>query len=226
MNGYLHRVRLKPGLPVEQLARVLPTSAYGEHQLVWRWFGERADCRDFLFRREQQGHWPVFYVLSRREAVDRSGLWDIETKRFEPRLSAGERLAFVLRANPVKVRKLSDDPAVKTRRRDDVVADLKKRCYEDRSRRPPMAEIVREAGTAWLSERAEKSGFAIESLDVDGYHQQRWYKPGADRPITLSTLEFNGVLKILGTGRFTEKLFRGIGPAKSFGCGLLLLRRV
>lgn len=226
MNGYLHRIRLKPGLDLEQLARVLPASAYGEHQLVWRWFAEGADTRDFLFRRDQRGNGPLFYVLSRREAVDRSGLWDIESKRFEPHLVAGERLSFVLRANPVKVRKLGEDRAIRTRRRDDVVADLKKRRYPDPSQRPPMAQVVLEAGTAWLAERAEASGFEIESLVVDGYRQQRWYKPGADRPITLSTMEFEGVLKIREADRFTERLFRGIGPAKSFGCGLLLVRRL
>jgi CRISPR system Cascade subunit CasE len=232
MNGYLHRIRLMPGLGVEQLARVLPASAYGEHQLVWRWFGEGADSRDFLFRREQQGslehpgQGPLFYVLARREAVDRSGLWDIQSKRFEPRLSVGERLSFVLRANPVKARKISEDRAIKTRRRDDVVADLKKRRYPDPNQRPPMAEIVREAGTAWLAERAEASGFELESLAVDGYRQQRWYKPGTDRPITLSTVEFEGVLRVCDAARFTGRLFQGIGPAKSFGCGLLLIRRL
>ncbi|HYE36210.1 type I-E CRISPR-associated protein Cas6/Cse3/CasE [Methylocaldum sp.] len=226
MSGYLHRIRLKPGLDVEQLARALPANAYAEHQLVWRWFGEGAAGRDFLFRREQQGHWPAFYVLSQREAVDLSRLWQIETRRFEPRLSQGDHLAFALRANPVKVRKISDDPKIKTRRRDDVVADLKKRRYPEKDRRPPMAEIVREAGAAWLAERAEGCGFEIASLDVDGYHQHRWYKSGAAKPITLSTLEFNGVLKIQDAERFTEKLFHGIGPAKAFGCGLLLVRRI
>jgi CRISPR system Cascade subunit CasE len=221
----LHRISLKPGLDVQQLARALPANAYAEHRLVWRWFSKDAPGRDFLFRREQQGHWPYFYVLSKREAVDLTNLWEIETRRFEPKLSTGERLSFVLRANPVVVRKISDDPEIKTRRRDDVVADLKKKRYPDKTRRPPLGDMVCEAGSEWLSARAGRNGFALESLGVDGYYQHRWYKPGKDAPVTLSTLEFTGTLRIEDPALFTEKLFQGIGPAKAFGCGLLLVRR-
>jgi CRISPR system Cascade subunit CasE len=223
MSGYLHRIRLKPGLDVQQLAQALPANAYAEHQLVWGWFSGDAPGRDFLFRREQQGHWPYFYVLSKREAVDPSNLWEIETRRFAPKLATGERLSFVLRANPVKVRKISDDPKIKTRRRDDVVADLKKQRYPDKTQRPPLGDIISEAGAEWLAARAKKSGFALESLRADGYQQHRWHKRGKDHPITLSTL---GTLRVEDPALFTEKLFQGIGPAKAFGCGLLLVRRM
>ncbi len=226
MNGYMHRIRLKPGLDIQQLARLLPTNAYAEHKLVWQWFAGEEAGRDFLFRREQQGHWPLYYVLSKRQAVDLSNSWEIESRPFEPRLMNDERLAFSLRANPVKVRKISDDPTIKTRRRDDVVADLKQKLYQDKSQRPPMAQIVFEAGTEWLAGRAEKNGFALEALNVDGYHQHRLYKPGTDKPVNLSTIEFSGILRITDAKVFTEKLFQGIGPAKAFGCGLLLVRRI
>ena len=224
MSGYLHRIRLKPGLDVRQLAQALPANAYAEHQLVWRWFAEDAPGRDFLFRREQQGHWPYFYVLSKREAVV-SALWEVETRPFAPKLAPGDRLSFLLRANPVTVRKISDDPEIKTRRRDDVVADLKKRRYPEKTQRPPLGEIVSEAGAEWLAARAGRNGFALESLRADGYQQHRWHKRGKDQPITLSTLEFAGTLRVEDPALFTEKLFQGIGPAKAFGCGLLLVRR-
>lgn len=224
--SYLSRIRLKPGLDLAQLAKALPTDAYAEHKLIWQLFSERSDTRDFLFRREQQGHWPFFYVLSRHEPVDEKNLWDIECRPFQPRLASGERLAFALRANPVRVRKISDDPAVKTRRRDDVVADLKKHRYPDRQQRPPLAAIVHEAGAEWLAERAGRCGFEIEFVHPDGYRQHRLYKPGADRPISMSTLEFNGVLRVVDGERFLETLRHGIGPAKAFGCGLLLVRRL
>lgn len=133
-------------------------------------------------------------------------------------------MAFVLRANQV-VRKISDDQAVKTRRRDDLVADFKKRRYPDKDSRPPLGQILQEAGAAWLAARAERNGFLLESVRADGYRQHRIYKRGAEQPITLSTLEFEGVLSVEAPALFTEKLFQGIGPAKGFGCGLLLVRR-
>jgi CRISPR system Cascade subunit CasE len=224
--AYLHRIRLKSGLDLARLAKGLPSDAYGEHKLLWQLFSEGAEHRDFLFRREQQGHWPFFYVLSRRQPNDRKNLWDIDTKPFEPKLAPGERLVFVLRANPVRVRKLDDDRSNKKRRRDDVVADLKKRQYPDQEQRPPLAAIVREAGEQWLTERAGKSGFQVESVCADGYRQQRFYKAGSEKPIFLSTLDYSGILRIVDAERFTEKLVQGIGPAKAFGCGLMLVRRV
>jgi len=226
MTGYLHRVRLNSGLSLDQLARAIPANAYAEHKLVWRWFADDSASRDFLFRREQHGERPTFYVLSRRPAADPTSLWDIESKPFEPRLALGTRLAFTLRANPVRVRKVSDDQTVKSRRRDDVVADLKKRHYPDCAQRPPMAELVQKAGSVWLEERAESAGFTLESVIVDNYQQQRWYKAGMAQPITLSTVEYTGKLVVRDPNLFIDKLFRGIGPAKSFGCGLLLVRRV
>jgi CRISPR system Cascade subunit CasE len=42
----------------------------------------------------------------------------------------------------------------------------------------------------------------------------------------MSTLEFNGVLRVVNVEQFLETLHRGIGPAKAFGCGLLPVRRV
>lgn len=223
---FLSRARLKPGMQLGELARLLPADAYAEHKLLWQWFSRGVEARDFLFRREQQGHCPQFYVVSRCVPNDPGNHWDIDCKPFAPRLAAGERLTFVLRANPVRVRKISDDPAIKTRRRDDVVADLKKRRYSDREQRPPMGTIVQEAGETWLSERASSCGFELEAVYAEGYRQHRLYKRGRGEPITLSTVDFSGRLRITDAARFTERLFRGIGPAKAFGCGLLLVRRV
>ena len=42
-----------------------------------------------------------------------------------------------------------------------------------------------------------------------------------------STLEFDGILAVTEPEVFIEKcLFSGIGPAKGFGCGVMLVRRV
>lgn len=223
MNGFLHRIRLRSGLDVEHLARAYPADFYGQHKLVWRWFGGEPG-RDFLFRREERESQPCFYVLSKREASV-SELWKVETKPFTPRLEQGDRLAFALRANPVIVRKRSDDRTGKARRRDDVVMDWKTRRYPNKAERPPLGQILQEAGAEWLASRAERCGFALESVRADGYRQHRLYKRGSERPIAFSTLEFEGVLQVEDPAKFAEKLFQGIGPAKGFGCGLLLVRR-
>jgi len=39
-------------------------------------------------------------------------------------------------------------------------------------------------------------------------------------------MDFAGVLKVEDSGLFAESLITGIGPAKAFGCGLMLIRRL
>ncbi|MCI5220551.1 MAG: type I-E CRISPR-associated protein Cas6/Cse3/CasE, partial [Candidatus Electrothrix sp. LOE2] len=48
----------------------------------------------------------------------------------------------------------------------------------------------------------------------------------SDGNIQFSLLDLSDRLTVTDPNVFTRALFRGIGPAKGFGCGLLLVRRV
>lgn len=228
---YFSKVQLKGGLDLNLLAKAIPANAYAEHQALWRLLGMADDqLRDFLFRRDgQSGQRPAFYCLAPREPVDPSGLWSIQTKPFAPQLAVGQSLAFSLRANPTRTRKASDDPNDQRRFRDDVVMHAK-RAEADResdpARRSSQAELVQRAGPKWLADRSERCGFALEELLVDGYFQHRFYKRGKKESIRISTLDYQGVLRITNMAAFEKALYQGIGPAKGFGCGMLLIRRV
>jgi CRISPR system Cascade subunit CasE len=227
---YLSKIELRRGQPLRQLAGAVPRNAYADHQVIWRLLSQADnEARSFLFRREQVGSWPVFYALSERQPMDSDPAWKVATKRFEPRLTAGSRLGFALRANPVRTRKASSDPADKRRHRDDVVMQEKRLAAErepDPARRPGQVQLVQRAGPRWLEERAERHGFALEALQVDDYRQHRLSKRGQDHAIQFSTLDYQGILRVLDVERFLAALANGIGPAKAFGCGLLLVRRV
>lgn len=177
---YLSKIELARGLSPRDLARAIPANAYAEHQAIWRLMSINAEQpRDFLFRREQAGHWPMFYLLSPREPEPSDGTWSIQSRPFQPRLSVGQRLAFALRANPVRTRKVSTDPNDKRRYRDDVVMHAKRVEQErepDLARRTGQAQLVQQAGPGWLRDRAEKSGFALEAIHVDDYQQHRLMK--------------------------------------------------
>ncbi|MBU4427334.1 MAG: type I-E CRISPR-associated protein Cas6/Cse3/CasE, partial [Proteobacteria bacterium] len=43
---------------------------------------------------------------------------------------------------------------------------------------------------------------------------------------TLRTLDFEGKLKIVDADRFKKSLFNGIGSAKAFGCGMMMVKRI
>lgn len=224
---------------------------YREHQLLWQLFPSAAS-RNFLFARATGGA-PVYYVVSGDRPRPSSSAWTVETREYWPQLSAGDQLSFRLRANPVAVQKVTRTPEqhqawlenrkaqelpemsvekrFPRRIRHDVVMQAKyaigwKNLPEEQ--RPPLAELIHRAGLDWLAGRQERNGFLLhpESLQVDGYSQHRFMKKER-KPIVFSSLEFQGVLTVIEPADFIEKaLFEGIGPAKAFGCGLLLVRRI
>ncbi len=225
---YFSRVKLKPGLPIKALAKAIPNDMYGDHQTVWQLMQYTADHqqpRDFIFRREQQGSWPLFYILSSRLPQDPQGVWHIDSKPFAPQLANGQRLAFMLRVNPVITRKRSHDKADTKRLRDDIVM-REKTLSKTNGTSLSQAALVQQAGPPWLVERANKHGFRVESVAVDNYQQHRFYKPKGRHTVRFSTLDYQGVLNITEPQAFTQMLYEGIGRSKGFGCGLMMIRRV
>lgn len=197
--------------------------AYNLHSLVWDMFtdGPERD-RDFIYRQDLIEGLPAFYCVSAREPCDRCNVWHIQTKSYVPILKKGQRLSFMLRANPIR----SKRDEQKKQHRHDVVMEAKTLLKQRQEPFPPMPEIVQKAGFAWLAMKGESAGFSIHEGEVraDGYTQHRFIKPKGKHPITLSTIEFTGLLTVTDPDLFIPALYQGIGPAKGFGCGLLMVR--
>jgi CRISPR system Cascade subunit CasE len=225
---WLSRVSPREGLSPAQLVKLGNLSPYGQHQALWKLFNvdksERNGRVEFLFRCDERNGLPVFYLFSRRKPLDISGTWLIESKALDPDIRAGDRLAFKLRVNPV-ISKPVD--AGRRGKRHDVVMDAKVRLGWKEipiDRRPPLAETVQEAGGKWLRSREERLGAEIEkNMRADGY--RIWRRQGS-KGIELATLDFEGSLNVTNPELFLQAMFEGIGPAKAFGCGLLLVRRI
>lgn len=98
--------------------------------------------------------------------------------------------------------------------------------------RPSLAHVAYEAGSCWIREKEARLGCQIESdrLRVDGHfvHCLKGHRDeqGRCRGIALSTLDFEGELRVTDPEVFLPALLHGVGPAKAFGCGLLLVRRI
>lgn len=238
---WLSRITPRAGIGWKELTRLGGLDPYGQHQALCRLFDlpvkrERSDeSTPFLFRAERiepasavgYAHpdlagLPVFYVLSQQMPEDRSGVWQIEAQQYRPDLRAGDRLVFKLRVNPVVTRKTQRG------RRHDVVMDTKlKMDWRNLlpEQRPTLAQLAYDAGSHWLLGRAEKLAceFDASVLRVDGHDI---WRQRHGKKIELSTLDFEGILRVAEPDCFLEALLNGIGPAKAFGCGLLLLRRL
>ncbi len=201
---------------------------YTLHQSIWQLFSDNPNRdRDFIYRLDQERNRPLVYAVSAREPLDRQGLWQIESKAYHPKLLSGMRLSFMLRTNPIRTKR---DEAGKQHRHD-VVMEAKTRLKAEKTERVSdmsPATLIQEAGSLWLSTRAKKNGFSLitDVLRAEGYQQHRFLKGRGKKQISLSTLDFNGVLKISDPKLFIEMLYKGIGPAKAFGCGMLMIKRV
>jgi len=121
----------------------------------------------------------------------------------------GQLLRFRLIANPTKV--LTEKIAEKRKIR---VPLIKPRQQED-----------------WLKRKVD--GFSvIENVTLQ--NEPPLYFRQKSRGGKIVPVAFEGVLKVVNTEKFKEQLYEkynekgeyiaGIGPAKSFGCGLMLLR--
>jgi len=221
---YFSLIRLRRDIQPRDLAVMTKGDGYQIHKLVWNLFANQPDQpRDFLYRHESVSGWPTFYTVSEREPQDPSGMWDVVPKEYRPKLERGQRLGFTLCANPIRSRRDVDG----RQHRHDVIMDAK-RVQKERGESIVLPDIVQEHGSCWLVDRAEANGFIVqqEHLRVDSYSQHKFFKGKRHQPISFSTVDINGILTVADPELFAKCLFTGIGPAKGFGCGLLLVRRV
>lgn len=92
--------------------------------------------------------------------------------------------------------------------------------------------IVDDALEKWMIRQGQRHGFSLAKDDNNQYKLQNnsyhWQAIKADKGIKsgFSSVDFLGNLEIIDVEKFTKALFEGIGRAKAFGCGLLLIRRI
>jgi CRISPR system Cascade subunit CasE len=215
---WLTRAELRRDEPAQKaLARMLLDEGARDvgHRLVWSLFTNDPEAkRDFLYREAEVGR---FLILSGRPPADPLGLWQIQSKPYAPFLASGLRLGFALRANPAQSVKMAGrDRGVRV----DAVMHAKR--HADR---PFGPEDVEAAALAWLFARETRLGVAFDRdrCSAGGYHQVSVARAGK-RPIRHSVIDFEGVLEVVEPAHLAAALAGGVGKARAFGCGLLLLR--
>ncbi len=191
---------------------------YNLHRQLWRLFpGEQRETRasgeqdrqGFLFRIEDQGTGrPVrLLVQSRRAPIHTDGLLLLGSREIQPTPSAGQRLAFLLTANPVKTIT-------------DAERDAKPGKQSEKCRVPLIKE---DDQRNWLARKLVPAA-TLESADILP-HAPLYFRKGK-RAGKVVTCTFEGVLRVDEPERLAHLLENGVGPAKGLGCGLLLVRRL
>jgi CRISPR system Cascade subunit CasE len=205
------------------LAKVLLSGTQGDrsHGLVWSLFSRSDEpSRDFLFREIEPGS---YMIVSNRAPEDLHGLWKVKSQQFEPALRIGDRLGFVLRANPAMS---VPQPGKKRGLRVDAIMHAKSKLSKTERTEFNEGDAQRVA-LDWLIKRATAIGveFDTDSCTATGYRQVQIPRQRPEKPIEFSEIDYDGVLTVTDPGKLGAALAAGIGRAKAYGCGLMLIRR-
>jgi CRISPR system Cascade subunit CasE len=194
--------------------------AYAWHQLVWQAFpGRDGERRDFLTRFDDKPGGTQLLIVSPIESTRPDWLGDAdvwETKPIPPAYFQARRYRFQLRANPTH-KPVKDKEG-------NYIADAKKR---KRRAITGEAELA-----AWLQRKGETGGFRIvESNLLETWSDVQCFEKrqaeGLRQQGMHTSVDFSGVIEITDPALFLTATFaKGIGSAKAFGFGLLVLAPV
>jgi len=202
--------------------------SYGWHKRLWECFPDTPDVyRDFLTRIDQLEGAFCIWILSKRKPVRPQwcSVDDFSIEEIVPSFLSHRYYAFDLRANAVKTI-VQRGPNGETL----LKPNGKRRC----GKRVPL--VKQEELRAWLIQKGKvRCRDQSTGLEVPG-----GFRIVEDKPLEISPMvesyfrkegqsgyhggvQFCGTLEVTDKEKFIETYQSGIGSAKGFGFGLLLL---
>ncbi len=179
------------------------------HQKIWDCFpDDKNHKRDFLFRIKAMEHIIRIYILSHRKSV--CPHWclsdNFAVKKISPTFLSHRYYVFDLWVNPIRcIAKFDSDGKRKKS-----------------GKRIPLTK--KDELSTWISRKGTLGGFKIHgrhplyiSSMVENYFEKR--SKGAYH----GGVQFRGILQVTDSDKFKETYCNGIGSAKGFGFGMLLL---
>lgn len=189
---------------------------YDWHQLAWRCFPGRPDAkRDFLFRLDSTPEGVLLHVLGQEKPVRPEQCPEESWECREIPISFLEHDAyrFDVICNPGRKIKVyaTDGTRIKNSRREAI--------------------IQQDEQEAWFARKAQDNGFSLASgsLRIDPCQNHYFQKKGPEGKRKEGThigVRFCGTLHVQDQEKFCKAFSAGIGSARSFGFGLLLLAPV
>jgi CRISPR system Cascade subunit CasE len=190
-------------------ARQQLRDCYAWHQAVWKAFpGRDGEQRDYLTRLDQRRDGFRLLIVSSTNPVRPD--WcpaDAEswkTKVIPDTYFTRRRYGFQLCANPTKKVASRDDGSL-TRN----------------GRRVPLR--TRDELVQWIKRKGDQGGFTVDEATLRIFSRGREYFEKEGVPGLHSAVEFEGVLTVTDPIKFQQTFTRGIGSAKAFGFGLLVI---
>lgn len=197
---YLTRVRIS----LLDAARLRLSDSYAWHRTLWQAFPDKdGGPRDFLTRVDRRGGQAEALILSPQQPIPQSwGRW--ESKLIPTSFLDHEQYRFSLRANPTVKRVVRLDSG-------------------ERKRNGQRTGIYQAHQLEqWIERKAALGGFRITSLRFDPPTKEVFWRKR--RKGTHVRVDFHGVLEATDRELFRAAFAAGIGPARAFGFGMLLLQ--
>lgn len=224
---YLHKII--PDEPHRKMyKKQYETDAYFTHEKIWLLVSRsKNQKRDFLYRVEYDAYKNIkFILLLARNPVQSTDEMDVHVSPlYRPQIDDDESLHFKLRANPIVKRK-ENGKAKEYGLVIDAKHQLKKRnirCGEDYS----LDGLIHEKGLSWLERKGLQHGFSVKNWGVAIVEGNEYFvNQKHKKDFLIRTLDLEGKLTVTDTELFKKALYGGIGSAKAFGCGLMLVRRL
>jgi CRISPR system Cascade subunit CasE len=194
-------------------ARIGLRDSYDWHQAVWKAFpGRDGEPRDFLTRLDQRREGFRLLIISAVQPVRPewcpTGNKSWKTKPIPETYFTRARYAFQLCANPTKkISKGSQDGKL-----------------TKNGRRIPLNR--REDLLEWINRKGFQGGFTVDEATLRTSPRGREYFEKRGKSGLHNAVEFAGILAVTEPVKFHESFTHGIGSAKAFGFGLLVIAPV
>ena len=191
-------------------ARLGLRDSYQWHRAVWKAFpGRDAGPREFLTRLDvrREGFRLLIVSTTAPSRPDwcplNEGCW--KTTIIPPTYFSRPRYAFQLCANPTRkvVKELGDGIETKNGRR--------------------VSLVTREQLVEWIDRKGLQGGFAVDKPMLRTYSRGREYFHKQGCVGLHNAVEFEGILTVTDQDKFFGTFMHGIGSAKAFGFGLLVI---
>lgn len=184
---------------------------YETHQLMWTLFSFEPPESDreflyFLFNGE------IFMVSKKAPLLLPEHDFQIQTKSYGYDLPNGSILKFDIRLNP-QVCRDNKKISVMTAYANDL---------REEERPYTLNHVAEESSKRWFSKRIEDLGFTVLDFRVVSFCHHR-FKRSDGELVVYNTIDLNGALQVNHKGLFCKSLFEGIGRARAFGCGMMLV---
>ena len=199
MTLYLTQIRLHPA----EVAGFKLFDAYTRYQMLTEAFPvTHKNPRPFLTRVDRHGDSFNALILSPEPPKPQPwGHW--ATKPVAENFFQHERYRFSLRANPTKVRVVRDTEGNRRKH----------------GRRTGIFDSVQLRH--WITRKLRQAGSEPETVFFGPPVRETFWRKGAI--ITLVRVDFYGILRVVDRPRFVTAAANGLGRARAFGFGMLLL---